>query len=111
VTILTQRANQACDAARGWLDPEDGDGMRRPRFVDDPRGHHRLCELRQLTGDDLAACRTDALCTDCRSGFCQSELPGLDHCAAGEFPSRLRFVRDAVAGSGATVRIDCGLVP
>ena len=42
MTILTQRADQACDAARGWLDPEDGDGMRRPRFVDEAHDDFRL---------------------------------------------------------------------
>lgn len=87
----------ACEAARGWLDPEDHDGIRRPRFEDDEEGRPtRICEIVQHEGARLEACRTDLSCPECGSGFCKTDVPELAHSPVscgwgGGHPLDLRF--------------------
>lgn len=95
----------ACEAARGWMDPEDPDGIRRPRFEEDEEGRPmRACEIAQHEGARLEACRTELSCPDCGSGFCQTEVPELAHLPAacgrlGGHPLNLRLTGEAGLGA------------
>lgn len=104
-----------CDAERGWRDPIDADGVRRERARADEDGAYRICEVAQLEATALAACRTDAACPGCGSGWCRTALnarepgdAGYDWCS-GWFSSRLRFVGGAMARANARFRILCDL--
>lgn len=107
-----------CDPERGWRDPMDEDGVRRPRLDRDEQGDYRTCEVTQFEGAALDACRTTSACEGCPSGWCRAEQLGLDDlgwsydwCAMGDHPALLRFVGGAVAGAEARFRVTCNLVP
>jgi hypothetical protein len=58
----------------------------------------RRCEIAQLTGAKLEACRSTLECSGCGSGFCATEVPKLDqseYCGA-EYFWPLRFVGGAL---------------
>lgn len=99
----------ACETSRGWMDPEDADGIRRPRFEADERGHPmRVCEIVQHEGARLEACRTELSCADCGSGFCRTEIPELTHPPAycsnrGGHPLDFRFTGEAAVGASELV--------
>lgn len=74
--------NSACPSAWGWVDPENGVGVREPTVVfgtpfitDQP---FRVCELLQLQGAALASCESDVACDECTPGWCfgDSDLTG-----------------------------------
>jgi hypothetical protein len=86
-----------CDPERGWFDP-DGE----PTFVTMDGEELRRCEIRQLDGAALEACRATLECSGCGSGFCATEVPELDFsvaCDAGEYWP-LRFVGGALDAPG-----------
>ncbi len=90
----------ACeDYGRGWTEPGPG----APDTAD--------CEVPQLTGRALEACRQDVACEGCGDGFCQAdpvtwrEIHPDEHCA-GRVPARLRFVGGSFASR---VRVRCAL--
>jgi hypothetical protein len=62
-----------CDPERGWVDP-DGE----PQSIDTDGVKVRRCEIVQLTGAKLEACRATLECSGCGSGFCATEVPELD---------------------------------
>jgi len=89
----------ACaDYGRGWIEP----GPEAPATAD--------CEIPQLEGAALEACRRDVDCEGCGDGFCQAEattwreIHPQEHCAG--VPARLRFVGGAFASQ---VRVRCAL--
>ncbi len=96
-----------CDASRGWLDPRDTRGLRRPR-VDDM--HQRVCEIGQLHDAALQSCRSSVGCEGCGSGFCFDDLPRPPGACAGP---NLRLVGGARPAGIGRVRltITCDLVP
>lgn len=99
----------ACEASRGWMDPEDADGIRRPRFEGDEGGQPiRVCEIVQHEGARLDACRTELSCPECGSGFCRTQSPELTHPPAycgrdGGYPLNLRFTGEAALGASELV--------
>ena len=118
--VLVERpgADEPCDPERGWVDPVDEDGVRRPRTGENAWTDFRVCEVRQLEGTALEACRTTAACEGCPGGWCRAEwLSGedlggsADICIPGRHPSQLRFVGGAMAGARATFRLLCNLEP
>jgi hypothetical protein len=110
---VEKRSSDPCDVERGWLDPRDEDGIRRPTEAEDRHGSYRICEVAQLEGSKLDACRTTRACDGCGSGWCRSNSPevieGIDWCTAGSLPSGLRFVGGAMAAADAQFRIVCNL--
>jgi len=90
---------ERCDPERGVRDPEG-----QPTFVDRYGTQLRRCEVIQLTGADLDACRFTLDCAGCPSGFCATEVPELspyDACASSGYVWPLRFV-------GATLDVENG---
>lgn len=103
--ILVDAEVERCDAAQGWLDPEDENGVRRPVQPTPTNPALRTCEIQQLSGAALASCKTSLSCPDCQPGWCATKVPDLlDQCAYGA-PLPLRFVggADVVARGVASV--------
>lgn len=86
-----------CDPERGWFDPE---GL--PEIVTVGGVDLRRCEIRQLTGASLEACRGTLECSGCGSGFCATEVPELDESeyCPNDFYWPLRFVGGALDAPG-----------
>lgn len=59
-----------CPSEFGWVDAE-------ARWSREPDATGRVCELSQLDGAALEACRTDLECTGCGAGFCVTEVEAL----------------------------------
>jgi hypothetical protein len=103
--VFSAEGIQTCDISRGWLDPRGADGVRRPRSDEMQR---RVCEIAQLRGAALEACRTSLACEGCGSGFCFDDRPRSIHVCAGSTP---RFVGGAPPAGIGTVRmtVTCNL--
>jgi hypothetical protein len=95
-----------CPAARGWADPAAGE-----TFTERDGVAHRLCDVKQLTGAPLQACRTTLECADCGSGWCATELTELlaDNCGTGTVPWPIRYVGGASAGAVGWFTLVCEL--
>jgi hypothetical protein len=100
---LAQPDLEKCDPRRGWRDPAGG-----PLFEAGFEHELRICELGQLEGDALEACRHDLQCTGCPAGFCVTEVPELveESCQYGGLPEPFRFIGAAMASSE-RIRIVC----
>lgn len=93
-----------CDPARGWIDP-DGE----PQIVENGGEELRRCEIAQLTGAALDACRSTLECSGCGSGFCLTEVPELDEpelCVV-EYTWPVRFVGGALDAPGGLLSGAC----
>jgi hypothetical protein len=110
---MSPHVGRPCDPERGWLDPLDEQGNRVPTMISDENGTQRVCEIRQL-GEP---CPSSPACEGCGSGWCRiapevkpafGEM-GYDHCLPGRYPSKLRLVGGALAGSCARFSIICNL--
>lgn len=88
-----------CDPEKGHHDPGGA-----PAFVTHGGVTLRACEVAQLRGRDLAACRASLECAGCASGWCATELEPLlaSECVEGAawHPWPLRFVGGAGVGAG-----------
>ncbi|MDX2051282.1 MAG: hypothetical protein SFV15_02760 [Polyangiaceae bacterium] len=107
----------SCATARGWDNSMGSNEMRVPSFVNNSSGL-RTCEMVQLEGAALESCRHDLQCTDCKPGWCWTEVPELTRaraCREGSVPfSRFRMVLGADMADSAyagPVRITCNLAP
>lgn len=98
-----------CLPERGWLDPLAADGARRPRIDEDEAGRAvGVCEIVQLEGPDLDACRHDLRCPGCSPGWCATEVPELlDTCRSHEFPIPFRFVGGASYSRNSSMELIC----
>lgn len=106
--LVTTPGEDPCPADRGWLDPYNGDGVRNPLTVMKDGSPARVCEIQELTGDALDACRGTEACDGCGSGWCEPTLDALTpSCDPGHKP--LRFVGTAAAGAAGTVEEACYL--
>lgn len=100
---------ERCDPARGVQDP-DG----KPTFIERQGAQLRRCEVLQLTGAALEACRFTLDCSGCPSGFCATEVPELtllDQCEPGKRVSSLRFVGGALDAPGGYIHTECDTQP
>lgn len=96
---------EGCDGGHGWRDPEGKVVM-----VEHGGEMYRRCEIGQLSGSALLACRDTLACDGCGSGFCVTEVPELvpvAACPAGTSPLGLRFVGGALAGEGGFLYGEC----
>ncbi len=101
---VDQRDLSRCDQSKGRTDPN---GV--PTWVADGSTKYRRCELRQLEGAALEACRTTLACDGCPAGWCATVVPELlgDSCVSGMTPSPLRWIGSALGGADwAVVRCD-----
>jgi hypothetical protein len=93
-----------CEASRGWIDPLDDEGARRPRMTDTGG---RVCDMMLVDPSVMDACIHDETCPDCGSGWCVSDvLPLAKYCPAGTSPLPLRWVGGALPSPG-LVHISC----
>jgi hypothetical protein len=94
----------ACAAERGWADPKDSDGVRRPHV--DERGEH-VCEVMPVEPRYMDACIHDETCADCGNGWCVTETRADERFCGPYFKlSPIRWVGGALPAPG-TVRITC----
>jgi hypothetical protein len=94
-----------CDPARGLRDP-DG----KPTFVDRHGTKLRRCEVNQLEGADLEACRHSLECSGCASGFCVTEVPELLSflpCEPPEHMWPLRFIGGSRSAPDGWMNVTC----
>jgi hypothetical protein len=110
--IARTRDQSPCPTERGWLDPLDEDGIRRPVLEPsaDGRAAERVCEVHQLEGPAFASCRTTLGCEDCEPGWCFTEVAELlawQQCPPDLETGALRFVLGADSARNARVEIDC----
>ena len=104
VVEITTVEPPSCEASRGWADPMDADGVRRPRV--DARGE-RVCEVMPVEPSAMAACMHDETCADCGSGWCVSEIqPRLAERCPGSPRAGLRWIGGALPSPG-SVRMTC----
>jgi hypothetical protein len=93
-----------CEPNRGWADPLDSDGVRRPRLTD--QGAH-LCDMMPVDPGVMDACIHDETCADCGSGWCITKvLPHARYCPKGVGPLPIRWVGGALPAPG-LVHITC----
>lgn len=107
--FVDQTDLERCNPERGHRDP-DG----KPEFVDRQGTKLRRCEVNQLTGAALQACRSSVDCPDCPSGFCATEIPGLSYfveCKPGEHEWPLRFTGEALDAPGDWIHLVCNTGP
>jgi hypothetical protein len=101
---ITTVEPSTCDASRGWADPMDADGVRRPRV--DASGE-RVCEVEPVEASAMSACMHDETCADCGSGWCVSEIqPKLAERCPLAPRAGLRFIGGALP-SGGWLRVTC----
>jgi hypothetical protein len=105
--ILVETPAPSCDSRFGWLDPEDDDGVRRPRTVMRDGQAHRVCEIRQLSGAALASCRESATCEACEPGWCLTDVAAIVQSCPLDRPFPLRFVGGADVAAPGTATITC----
>ena len=98
----------ACPADLGWLDPLGDDGKRRPTITTTDGHDSRTCEIRQLEGTGLEACRHTLECSGCDPGWCFTEVPELtrNDCTRSWIYPAFRFV----GGSAVAMRAKATLV-
>jgi hypothetical protein len=114
LVIAHQRdATAPCDGQRGWIDPADDDGVRRPRVTSNGGRDERACEVSQLAGAAGVACRETTACEGCGSGYCLTVAPDVAKTCAPlvEIPVGLRFVGKSFHGADAWFEIACALEP
>jgi len=87
-----------CPLSRGWSDPPTADGGSEATDIETVQGQRRVCEVRQLDGDDGATCRSGAACPDCPSGFCMRTEDAMTWCLWGGYRADLHITGGAVAG-------------
>jgi hypothetical protein len=107
--FVDQTDLERCNPERGHRDP-DG----KPELVERQGQTLRRCEVNQLTGAALEACRSSLACPDCPSGFCATEVPELSHaqeCKQGEHDWPLRFTGEALDAPGDWIHLVCNTVP
>lgn len=96
---------ERCDPERGFSDP---DGQ--PTFVDREGAQLRRCEVAQLTGAALEACRFTLDCVGCSSGFCATEVQELsqpDACQSQGYSWPLRIVGGALDVDSGWIHVIC----
>lgn len=97
-----------CEPERGHHDP-DG----KPELIDRNGKTLRRCEVNQLTGAALDACRTSLACPNCSSGFCATQVPELTHaqyCEAGQHDWPLRYTGEAIGAPSDWIHVVCNTV-
>jgi hypothetical protein len=93
-----------CEPGRGWADPLDSDGVRRPRLTDQGA---RVCDMMPVDPGVMDACIHDETCADCGSGWCITKvLPQARYCPKGMGPLPIRWVGGALPAPG-LVHITC----
>ncbi|MET0595524.1 MAG: hypothetical protein ABW133_22685, partial [Polyangiaceae bacterium] len=94
-----------CDPSRGWTDPRDADGVRRPRR--NARGE-TVCEGQPVVPEHMEACAHDPLCADCGSGWCVTDVwpKGKSVCSPPVPENRIRWVGGIWPDSG-RIRVTC----
>jgi hypothetical protein len=93
-----------CEPNRGWADPLDSDGVRRPKLTD--QGDH-VCDMMPVDPGVMDACIHDETCADCGSGWCITKvLPRARFCPNGVGPLPIRWVGGALPAPG-LVHITC----
>ena len=107
----TYEQDEPCPAADGWLELVDTD-LSRPNADNRRSADVHVCEVRQLKGAPLAACRSSLSCEGCEPGWCVTDVPELLHpCPSGrESTSRFRFVMGAGRSRQASGHIVCDAV-
>jgi len=102
VALVDQRDVTQCDPALGRGDPSEGATMIE---------HHgetlRRCEVAQLDGADLQACRSTLACEGCASGFCATEVPELSYGCDQDRRVPLRFVGGSRVDGAPRLTIIC----
>lgn len=94
--LLVATPLESCPTDLGWLGVEDSAklwpsidsvGHETPLQRD---GYPFTCEVRQLTGADLKACRGELECAGCGPGFCVTQVPEiLGQCKLGRTAPRI----------------------
>jgi hypothetical protein len=102
---ITTKDPPFCDASRGWADPLESDGVRRPHVDSD--GMH-ACEALPVDARAMDACIHDAACSDCGSGWCLSDVRP-SRCPGGQSRT-LRWVGGVLPEPG-YVNVRCGDPP
>lgn len=106
--------SEPCPSELGWLDPLDAHEQRTPRVDGSGSNAKRVCEIRQLEGPALAACKSRLDCTDCQPGWCATEIPELiplGRCLPGSVYPPFRFVLGAGQARDAQVTVVCNEAP
>lgn len=106
----TRASLEACETARGFLDPLASNGKRRGVVVTYGGGSTaRTCEIAALTGSAESACRSTLACEGCGAGWCRTEVPSLasttDRCLSSDF----RFVGGAEPSGFGWLTVTCDL--
>lgn len=113
--VIAHRGDAAapCDGPRGWIDPADDDGVRRPRITSIAGREERSCEVSQLIGAAGVACRETTACEGCGSGYCLTVAPGVAKTCAplAQVPVSVRFVGSSFHGADAWFEMVCALEP
>lgn len=98
----------SCPNERGWFDPEDERGERTPRLITLDGESRRLCEIVQLSGSELDACRSEWAWQPETPGWCWTALPEWnDGCPAGRTEQALRLVAGANLGPAPVAQLTC----
>jgi hypothetical protein len=92
-----------CDRARGWVEPFDEDGVRRPRV--NGKGEH-VCEALPVAAAVMDACIHDETCANCGSGWCVSEVRPQALICPNTPAKVLRWV-GGVLPEGGSFRVTC----
>lgn len=91
-------APDTCAPNRGWLDPADADGVRRPQMAGDGA---RVCDVAPVAPASMDACIHDPDCAGCGSGWCITEIfQNSSVCAPGSMPSPIRWTGGALPVRG-----------
>ncbi|MEO8903096.1 MAG: hypothetical protein ABI627_16360 [Polyangiaceae bacterium] len=101
-----------CPAEIGWLDPLDGTGKRTPHTHLEGALTVRDCEIRQLSGAALEACRTSLDCAACDPGWCMTEVPSLTRYSSAQSADGTVIAPRFVLGSNhatSLIRLTCNL--
>lgn len=95
----------SCDEARGVRDPDGKETL-----VDRYGTQVRRCEVIQLSGAELDACRTTLECSGCSPGYCATDVKEVfssDTCDEGQYFWPLRFVGEPLAPPAKYVHFEC----
>lgn len=99
--FVTMPEPRECPVELGWIEAE-------ARWSKEPDAEGRVCEVVQLEGAALEACRSDLQCTGCAPGFCITEVPTLQgECAAGDNVPLPRLVGGADRAAAGGFRLIC----
>jgi hypothetical protein len=93
-----------CSKSRGWIDPLDVDGVRRPRVS---ASGVRTCDALPVDPAFMDACIHDAACEGCGAGWCITELFRMNpQCRAGSMLRPIRWVGGVLPDPG-SVHVAC----